>query len=72
MKGYSYAKKRTQLVKETSNLIRSEIILEKKPLNCSVSCTCKAKMNIIINIDEDRYLLGHSIEITCTEFELLV
>ena len=29
-------------------------------------------MNIIIYIDENRHLLGHSIEITCTEFELLV
>ena len=29
-------------------------------------------MNIIFYIDEDQHLLGDSIEITCTEFELLV
>ena len=50
-----------------------EIILEKKKaLNCSVWWTGKSKMNIIFYIDEDRHLLGDSIEITCTEFELLV
>ena len=49
-----------------------EIMLEKKKgLNCSVWWTGKSKMNIIFYIDEDRHLLGDSIEITCTEFELL-